>query len=83
MPLRRTRGTKMVTFELPEQLVDAVKAFTEARGETFKSAIVMALHRHLAHPPPPPAPPAPLPPLPELLPGVAPARKRGRPRKQV
>jgi hypothetical protein len=67
MPKRPVEGTKQVLLELPEELVQAAKAFAELRGESFKYVVIEALRRHMAFPPSPPPPPA-APPPPEPFP---------------
>ncbi len=79
MPKNPTKGAKLVSYELPTELVEHLRAFAEGRGERAKDVVVQALRRHMANPPPPPQVPAdpPLPPAP----APAPPQKRGRPRK--
>jgi hypothetical protein len=45
-------GVAQVNFELPPEMLDEVKAFAEARGQTMKFVMQRALRRHLDNPPP-------------------------------
>lgn len=54
-------GVTQINFELPPEMLDEVKAFAEARGQSLKFVMQRALRRHLDNPPPllpdPPMPP--------------------------
>jgi hypothetical protein len=74
MPKRPVSGAKMVSLELPIDLVDQMKALASKRGNGFKDEVADAMRRHLAYPPSPLPPPPPLEPLPD----AAPKPKRGK-----
>ena len=61
MATKPVRGAKQVNAELPEELLDRLKAFAESRGQTIRYVIERAIIRHLDNPPPllpdPPLPP--------------------------
>jgi hypothetical protein len=60
---RTTAGTKQLNVEVEEALLEKVKAFVKARGETLRNFTELAFQRHMDNPPPPPSPIPPLPPL--------------------
>lgn len=74
MGRKNTKGTKQVSAEIAEPLVDQWKAFLETRPESARWHYEMALRRHMGNPPPLPIPP-PEPPLPPVVPAKP---KRGR-----
>jgi hypothetical protein len=76
MPAKPTKGTKQLSFELPEALVDEAKEFAEKRGEKLREVVSHALRRHMDNPPPLPV----LPPLPPVAsaPDPAPSAKKKR-----
>lgn len=65
MPKRPVTGAKMVSLELPTDLILEMKEFAKKRGQGFKDAVAEAMRRHLAYPPPPPAPEPPPAPYPD------------------
>lgn len=65
-------GAAQVNVELPPEVLDELKQFAEARGQTLKYVIGRAIRRHMDSPPPL----VPDPPLPEATPDPAPAPKR-------
>jgi len=73
MPSKPTKGTIQLSAELPAELVAAVRAFADSRGEKVRDVIGIALRRHMANPPPSPAP-VQFPPLPPLPSGTASAK---------
>jgi hypothetical protein len=78
MPTRPSKNVAGKYLEFPPELVEALTAFAEERGMTFRAVVMDACRRHLNFPPPMPAP-APDPasePLPDAA--RAPARKARR-----
>jgi hypothetical protein len=55
------KGTRQINVELDETLLNEVKKFVEARGQTLRHFAERAFRRHLDNPPPllpdPPLPP--------------------------
>jgi hypothetical protein len=76
MPKQPTKGTKTVTMELPEVLIEQAKEFAQSRRESFKEVVVQALQRHMAYPPSPPVPVVPPPIAP--FPSETPPAKKGK-----
>lgn len=69
---RATHGTGQLNLEIELTLLEALRKFVRARGETQRQAVELALRRHMANPPPIPE----LPPLPPVtVPGPS---KRGK-----
>jgi hypothetical protein len=58
----RVRGTKQLATAIDANLFDEWKAWVQARGETIREALELAMRRHMAHPPAP----VPLDPLPTV-----------------
>jgi hypothetical protein len=75
---RTTAGTKQLNVEIEESLLEKVKAFVKARGESLRSFTELAFQRHMDNPPPPPAPIPPLPPVTAQEPGRKSAAKKGK-----
>ena len=76
---KSTKGTKQIGAEVTAELVDELKAFCLARGETVRHHLEIAIRRHLDNPPPAPAIP-PLPPVPPDPPSAPPKAARKKPR---
>jgi hypothetical protein len=76
MPTKPKSGSAQINVELPPDVLDAVKAFAEARGQTLKYVVWRALVRHLDNPPPI-APEPRLPDAPAEVVPKDPPKKRG------
>lgn len=76
MPRKNTKGTRQVSGEVAEAVVEVWRKFLEGRPESARWHLEMALIRHAENPPPLPEPPPKPPPLPPVPPPDKPRRKK-------